>query len=120
MGIESGGAVVGNRRWTARLLATVVLVAAAGCGGGDVGAPSSAHSPTRAPAAPCVKGMDLSDEDDEIVSLATIDWRENPAGIDGRAGVQINGIGSLQETQDLAESLRIGPAPLDLELVDQR
>jgi SecD/SecF fusion protein len=57
--------------------------------------------------------------DDEIVSLATIDYRENPEGIDGRTGAQINGIGSLQETQDLAESLRIGALPIELKLVSQ-
>ncbi len=34
--------------------------------------------------------------DNKIVSLATIDFRENPEGIDGRTGAQINGIGSLQ------------------------
>jgi SecD/SecF fusion protein len=57
--------------------------------------------------------------DNEIVSLATIDYRENPEGIDGRTGAQINGIGSLQETQDLAESLRIGALPIDLKLISQ-
>jgi SecD/SecF fusion protein len=57
--------------------------------------------------------------DDEIVSLATIDYRENPEGIDGRTGAQINGIGTLQETQDLAESLRIGALPIELKLVSQ-
>ncbi|NLT05809.1 MAG: protein translocase subunit SecD [Solirubrobacterales bacterium] len=57
--------------------------------------------------------------DDEVVSLATIDWRENPEGIDGRTGAQINGIGSLTETQDLAESLRIGALPIELRLVSQ-
>jgi SecD/SecF fusion protein len=57
--------------------------------------------------------------DDEIVSLATIDYRENPEGIDGRTGAQINGIGDLQETQDLAESLRIGALPIELKLVSQ-
>lgn len=57
--------------------------------------------------------------DNEIVSLATIDYRENPEGIDGRTGAQINGIGSLTETQDLAESLRIGALPIDLQLISQ-
>ncbi len=57
--------------------------------------------------------------DDEIVSRATIDFRENPEGIDGRTGAQINGIGDLQETQDLAESLRIGALPIELKLVSQ-
>jgi SecD/SecF fusion protein len=57
--------------------------------------------------------------DNRIVSLATIDFRENPEGIDGRTGAQINGIGSIQETQDLAESLRIGALPVDLKLISQ-
>jgi SecD/SecF fusion protein len=34
--------------------------------------------------------------DNQIVSLATIDFQENPEGIDGRTGAQINGIGSLR------------------------
>jgi SecD/SecF fusion protein len=57
--------------------------------------------------------------DDQIVSLATIDYRENPEGIDGRTGAQINGIGNITETQDLAESLRIGALPIELKLVSQ-
>ncbi|HYI80145.1 MAG TPA: protein translocase subunit SecD [Thermoleophilaceae bacterium] len=57
--------------------------------------------------------------DDQIVSLATIDYRENPEGIDGRTGAQINGIGNLTDTQDLAESLRIGALPIELKLVSQ-
>ncbi|MGI8945137.1 MAG: protein translocase subunit SecD, partial [Thermoleophilaceae bacterium] len=57
--------------------------------------------------------------DNEIVSLATIDFRENPEGIDGRTGAQINGIGDVQETQDLAESLRIGALSIDLKLISQ-
>lgn len=57
--------------------------------------------------------------DDEIVSIATIDYRENPEGIDGRTGAQINGIGNIQETQDLAESLRIGALPVELKLISQ-
>jgi SecD/SecF fusion protein len=57
--------------------------------------------------------------DDKIVSRATIDYRENPDGIDGRTGAQINGIGNIQDTQDLAESLRIGALPIELKLVSQ-
>ena len=57
--------------------------------------------------------------DNEIVSLATIDFRENPEGIDGRTGAQINGIGDIEETQDLAESLRIGALSIDLKLISQ-
>jgi len=55
--------------------------------------------------------------DDETVSLATIDYIENPEGIDGRTGAQITDIGSLEETQDLAESLRIGALPIQLKLI---
>ena len=57
--------------------------------------------------------------DNKIVSLATIDFAENPEGIDGRTGAQINGIGNIQDTQDLAESLRIGALPIELKLVSQ-
>ncbi|MBA2439717.1 MAG: protein translocase subunit SecD, partial [Thermoleophilaceae bacterium] len=57
--------------------------------------------------------------DNKIVSLATIDFRENPEGIDGRTGAQINGIGTIEETQDLAESLRIGALSIDLKLISQ-
>jgi SecD/SecF fusion protein len=57
--------------------------------------------------------------DNKIVSLAQIDYVENPEGIDGRTGAQIQGIGSLQEAQDLAENLRIGALPIDLKLISQ-
>src|SRR3954451_14540084 len=57
--------------------------------------------------------------DDQIVSRAFIDFIENPEGIDGRTGAQINGIGSLQETQDLAENLRIGALPIKLKLISK-
>ncbi|MGI8585169.1 MAG: protein translocase subunit SecF [Thermoleophilaceae bacterium] len=55
--------------------------------------------------------------DDELISLATIDFIENPEGIDGRTGASIENIGTLEETQSLAESLRIGALPIDLELI---
>jgi SecD/SecF fusion protein len=57
--------------------------------------------------------------DNQVVSLATVDPRENPEGIDGRTGAQINGIGSLDETQRLAENLRIGALPISLKLISQ-
>jgi SecD/SecF fusion protein len=57
--------------------------------------------------------------DNQIISLATINWRENPEGIDGRTGAQINGIGNIQETQDLAENLRIGALPINLKLISK-
>ena len=55
--------------------------------------------------------------DNELISVATIDYLENPEGIDGRTGAQINGIGSVEETQTLAENLRIGALPVELELI---
>ena len=57
--------------------------------------------------------------DNQIVSLATIDFQENPDGIDGRNGASIENIGTIQEAQDLAESLRIGALPIDLKLISQ-
>jgi SecD/SecF fusion protein len=57
--------------------------------------------------------------DNKIVSLATIDFVQNPEGIDGRTGAQISGIGTFQDANDLAESLRIGALPVDLKLISQ-
>jgi SecD/SecF fusion protein len=57
--------------------------------------------------------------DNQIVSLATIDFRDNPEGIDGRTGAEITGLNSPQEAQDLAENLRIGALPIELKLVSQ-
>jgi SecD/SecF fusion protein len=57
--------------------------------------------------------------DNQIVSLATIDFQDNPEGIDGRTGASIENIGTIQQAQDLAESLRIGALPIDLKLISQ-
>src|SRR3954447_2817208 len=57
--------------------------------------------------------------DDQIVSRAFIDFVENPEGIDGRTGAQINGIGTIQETQDPAQNLRIGALPIKLKLISK-
>jgi SecD/SecF fusion protein len=57
--------------------------------------------------------------DGQIVSLATIDYRQNPDGIDGETGAQINGIGNIEETQDLANNLRIGALPVSLKLISK-
>jgi SecD/SecF fusion protein len=57
--------------------------------------------------------------DDQIVSLATIDYVRNPEGIDGETGAQINGIGNIQQTQDLADNLRIGALPVTLKLISK-
>jgi SecD/SecF fusion protein len=58
--------------------------------------------------------------DGQLVSLATIDHRANPEGIDGSSGAQINGIGSAEETRNIATLLALGPLPLDLTLVELR
>ncbi len=57
--------------------------------------------------------------DDDIVSRPIINFVENPAGIDGRTGAQISGIGNLNEAQDLANFLRIGALPIELKLISQ-
>jgi SecD/SecF fusion protein len=57
--------------------------------------------------------------DDKIVSLATIDFIQNPEGIDGRTGAQIENIGDFNATNDLAESLRIGALPIELKLISE-
>jgi SecD/SecF fusion protein len=57
--------------------------------------------------------------DDQIVSLASINFRENPEGIDGRTGAQIEGVGSFDDANDLAESLRIGALPIELKLISE-
>ena len=57
--------------------------------------------------------------DDQIISLATVDFRDNPEGIDGRTGAEINNIGSLQEAQDLAKNLRIGALPIKLKQISK-
>ncbi len=57
--------------------------------------------------------------DNEVVTRPIINFVENPAGIDGRGGAQISGNFSLQEAQDLAEFLRIGALPVELQLISQ-
>ena len=58
--------------------------------------------------------------DGQLVSLATIDYQQNPEGIPGDSGAQINGIGDLRETQELARNLAARPLPLDLVPVGSR
>ncbi len=57
--------------------------------------------------------------DNQIVSLATVDFRDNPDGIDGRTGAEIDHIGSIQEANDLAQNLRIGALPINLKLISK-
>ncbi|MGH2957827.1 MAG: protein translocase subunit SecD, partial [Solirubrobacterales bacterium] len=57
--------------------------------------------------------------DREIVSRPIINFVENPAGIDGRTGAQIEGSFTVREAQDLAEFLKIGALPIELKLISQ-
>src|SRR5215213_400401 len=57
--------------------------------------------------------------DNQIVSLATIDFVQNPEGIDGRTGAEIENIGDFNDANDLAESLRIGALPIELKLISE-
>ncbi len=57
--------------------------------------------------------------DDEIVSRPYISFTENPDGIDGQTGAQIGGSFTIDEAQTLANFLRIGALPIELELISQ-
>jgi SecD/SecF fusion protein len=57
--------------------------------------------------------------DNQVVSLAYIDPRRYPEGIDGSNGAEISGVGTVQDAQDLAESLRIGALPIELKLISK-
>jgi len=52
--------------------------------------------------------------DDRLVSLAYISYIDNPEGIDGRNGAELNGVGSVADTQRIAQELALGPLPLRL------
>ncbi len=57
--------------------------------------------------------------DNELVTAPTINWRENPDGIDGGTGAQITGNFTITSAQDLAKILKIGALPLKLSLVSR-
>jgi SecD/SecF fusion protein len=57
--------------------------------------------------------------DGEVESRPQINFAENPDGIDGRTGAQISGSFTVQEAQDLAETLKIGALPIKLALISQ-
>jgi SecD/SecF fusion protein len=57
--------------------------------------------------------------DNEVVSRPIINFVDNPAGIDGRTGAQIEGGFDIGEAQDLAEFLKIGALPIELKLISQ-
>ena len=51
--------------------------------------------------------------DGAVVSRPIINFVDNPNGIDGRVGAEINGL-ALPEAQDLAKILELGPLPVRL------
>jgi SecD/SecF fusion protein len=55
--------------------------------------------------------------DNELVSSPSINFRENPEGIDGRNGSQIEGGFTIQSAQELANVLKTGALPVQLELI---
>jgi SecD/SecF fusion protein len=57
--------------------------------------------------------------DDEIISAPFIDFVENPNGIDGANGSQIEGGFTIQSAQELANLLKTGALPVKLELISQ-
>src|SRR2546423_517099 len=58
--------------------------------------------------------------DNQLVSRATIDYQQNPNGIPGDTGAQINGLGDIAQTQDIARAMASPPLPLDLVRVGSR
>jgi SecD/SecF fusion protein len=55
--------------------------------------------------------------DNELVSVPFIDFQQNPDGIDGRNGSQIQGGFTIQSAQQLANVLKTGALPVKLELI---
>ena len=57
--------------------------------------------------------------DDQLVSVPFIDFQQNPDGIDGSAGSQISGGFTTKSAQALANQLKYGALPLELEPISQ-
>ena len=55
--------------------------------------------------------------DNEIISAPYINFNENPDGIDGATGSQISGGFKIKEAQNLANLLKTGALPLELDLI---
>ena len=58
--------------------------------------------------------------DDRLISVPQIDFQQNPTGIQGGQGAQIQGGFTIQTAQDLADLLRTGALPVELELISQQ
>jgi SecD/SecF fusion protein len=57
--------------------------------------------------------------DDELISAPYIDFVENPSGIDGANGSQIQGGFTIQSAQSLSNLLKTGALPVRLDLISQ-
>jgi SecD/SecF fusion protein len=57
--------------------------------------------------------------DDQLISVPFIDFVQNPNGIDGGQGSQIQGGFTIASAQELAGLLRTGSLPVRLELISQ-
>jgi SecD/SecF fusion protein len=57
--------------------------------------------------------------DGDLITVPFISFVDNPDGIDGRTGSQIEGGFTIQSAQDLAKLLKTGALPLRLDLISQ-
>lgn len=57
--------------------------------------------------------------DNELISVPYIDFQQNPDGIDGRTGSQIQGGFTIDTAQELANLLKTGALPVRLDLISQ-
>ena len=55
--------------------------------------------------------------DNELISVPFIDFQQNPDGIDGRNGSQIEGGFTIESAQRLSNLLKTGALPIKLELI---
>jgi SecD/SecF fusion protein len=55
--------------------------------------------------------------DNELISVPFIDFQQNPDGIDGRNGSQIEGGFTIESAQELSNLLKTGALPIKLDLI---
>jgi SecD/SecF fusion protein len=57
--------------------------------------------------------------DRKLISVASIDPKRYPDGIDGTTGAQIQGSFTIQQAQDLAQLIKLGALPINLKLISK-
>ncbi|MDQ6749217.1 MAG: protein translocase subunit SecD [Actinomycetota bacterium] len=57
--------------------------------------------------------------DGQLITVPFIDYKQNPDGIDGSNGADIEGGFTIQSAQDLARNLQTGALPIKLKLISQ-